>query len=159
MFVKNSSYYLNKNQALALSYNVKLLPEMVEKLGDLIQRRMNEVGIKNKSELARLIGKSAAYAGDLINNTAKTKKGFYTPSKETIKALAKALQVDETEILTAMNYLPENSKDKTDGLFAGIERIPEELQPIAKRQIRAIIDSFIDEPEKDEDFDYIDDES
>lgn len=80
---------------------------MSEKLGDLIQRRMKEVGIKNKSELARRLGKSAAYVGDLINDTAKTKSGTYTPSQEVVTKLSEVLEISEAEILAALNYLSE----------------------------------------------------
>lgn len=108
MFENNSRYHLKKFQALPFNFNVTVLPENMENLGDLIRRRMNDVGISSKSELARRLGKSAAYVGDLINNTAKTKSGTYLPSPEVVGKLSEVLDVSESEILNAVGYMSSN---------------------------------------------------
>jgi ribosome-binding protein aMBF1 (putative translation factor) len=108
MIKENSRYYLNKNQAQTYIFGAKVLPEMTETLGELIQRRMKDVGISSKSELARRIGKSEAYVGDLINDTGKTKSGSYKPSPEVVNKLSKTLEISEIEILNAIGYAPQN---------------------------------------------------
>ncbi|HRH45880.1 MAG TPA: helix-turn-helix transcriptional regulator, partial [Pyrinomonadaceae bacterium] len=116
-----SRYYLKTNQARPYHFNVKVLPKMQETLGGLIQRRMKEVGISSKSELARLIGKSASYVGDLINNTGKTKSGTYKPSPEVVSALCFHLKVSENEILQAIGY------KSSDNLQAEVEAFAQKL--------------------------------
>lgn len=74
---------------------------MDETLGKLIQRRLNELKM-SKAELARRIGKSPAYVGDLANDTAKTKSGTYVPSAEVVDALAYHLQISREEILVTL---------------------------------------------------------
>jgi transcriptional regulator with XRE-family HTH domain len=109
MFTEKSRYNLNKFQAQPYSLFDKVLPEMAETLGDLIRRRMKDVGIKNNSELARLIKRSDAYVGDLVNDRGKTKSGTYKPSPETLANLAKVLKVSEIEILNAIGYTAQNA--------------------------------------------------
>lgn len=109
MLKNNSRYYLTKNQALPFVFYNKVLPEMPEKLSDLIQRRMKDVGIPTKAELARQLGISSAYAGDLANGTGKTKDGSYMPSPELVAKLVKVLQVSENEILNAIGYATDSS--------------------------------------------------
>ena len=118
MIAENSRQYLIKNQASPLSFYDKVLPEMSETLGQLIQRRMKDLGIPSKAELARRLGISSAYAGDLANDTGKTKDGIYTPGSELIAKLSKVLEVTEIEILTAI------------GLTSGENIIPESLSVI-----------------------------
>lgn len=103
---KISRYYLKVFQAQTYDFSVKVIPKDMEKLGDLIRRRMGDVGIASKSELARRIGKSAAYVGDLINDTAKTKSGTYQPSPGVVSKLATVLEISELEILAAIGYAP-----------------------------------------------------
>lgn len=91
-------------QALPNQFLGKVIPEMQETLGELIRRRMNEVGIKNNSELARLIGRSDAYVGDLINDRGKTKSGKYQPRTQTISKLSHVLRIPESEILNALGF-------------------------------------------------------
>lgn len=85
---------------------------MREKLSELVSRRMKEMRI-GPSDLARLVGKTRGYIGNMANGTAPTKSGEYEPSPEVVSSLAKALEVDEQEILEAMDYLPENGKKST----------------------------------------------
>ena len=109
MIKENSRLYLNKFQAQPCVLFDKVLPEMTETLGELITRRMKDLGIRNNSELARLIKRSDAYVGDLVNDRAKTKSGTYKPRPDTLANLSKHLQVSEIEILTAIGYAPKES--------------------------------------------------
>ena len=110
MLQNNSRYHLRKNQAQPLANVSKVLPEMKETLGELIQRRMKDVGIPSKAELARRLGISSAYAGDLANDTGKTKEGTYMPSPELTSKLIEVLKVSENEVLSAIGYA-----EKTNG--------------------------------------------
>lgn len=112
MLNNNSRYDLNIFQAQANNFYSKVMPEMRETLGELIKRRMKDVGIKNNSELARLIKRSDAYVGDLINDTAKTKSGTYKPRPATLTALSKTLQIPESEILQAIGYISGDEKER-----------------------------------------------
>lgn len=123
MSPKSSRYHLTKNQALPYHLIAKVSPEMAKTLGDLIQEKMKSAGIGTKSELARRIGKSSAYVGDLINNTGKTKSGTYTPSQETIKKLAQVLDIDEAEILQALDYLPKTDTEESKDVFDEVRMI------------------------------------
>jgi transcriptional regulator with XRE-family HTH domain len=107
---------------------------MRETLGELITRRMRDLGIASKSELARLTGYSNAYIGDLINNTGKTKSGTYQPSPELVSKLAGVLKITEIEILATIGYssdgalvLPEEIKVMD---FDGFDK--EDLKDIAE---------------------------
>jgi transcriptional regulator with XRE-family HTH domain len=102
----NSRYYLNDFQAQPYPISDKVLPQMAETLGQLMKRRMIELQIGSNSELARLMGMSDAYIGDLINDTGKTKDGVYRPRPKTVKKLANALKVTELEILAAATNAP-----------------------------------------------------
>lgn len=84
--------------------------EDMESLSELFRRRINELGISN-SELARRAKKSRSYVGNIINETAPTKSGKYELSPESVKGFAKALEVDEVEILTAIGYATESATE------------------------------------------------
>lgn len=86
----------------------KLIATVKENVSDLIQRRLKELNIK-KSELARRTGFSRTYITDLANGTGNTQSGQYNLPPETVNKLAKALEIADTEILSAMNYLPGKS--------------------------------------------------
>lgn len=105
MLQNNSRQDLKNFQAQTYCFADKVKPQNMENLGDLIQRRMDAVGIASKSELARRIGKSSAYVGDLINSTAKTKSGTYLPSPEVVKKLSKVLNISDIEILESVGYV------------------------------------------------------
>jgi transcriptional regulator with XRE-family HTH domain len=99
MLIQNSRYHLKSFQAQATVLTVKVIPEMPDSLGNIIRRRMKEVGIDTASELGRRIGVSSAYASDLINDSGKTRSGTYTPSFDVIRNLATVLKVPATQLL------------------------------------------------------------
>ena len=122
---------------------------MQETLGQLIQRRLTELKM-SKAELARRIGKSPAYVGDLANDTAKTKSGTYVPSAEVVDALAYHLQISREEILVVLDYLPQTSDDLSKefpALMSGYEKLSPQNRQIAKKQIAGIIRSLVEAQE------------
>lgn len=112
MLENNSRYHLTKNQAQPLYFHSKVMPVMKETLGGLIQRRMRDVGIPSKAELARRLGISSAYAGDLANDTGKTKDGVYMPSPDLTAKMVEVLEVSENKILNAIGYASESAVEK-----------------------------------------------
>jgi transcriptional regulator with XRE-family HTH domain len=122
---------------------------MQETLGQLIQRRLTELKM-SKAELARRIGKSPAYVGDMANDTAKTKSGTYVPSAEVVDALAYHLQISREEILVVLDYLPQTSDDLSKefpALMSGYEKLSPQNRQIAKKQIAGIIRSLVEAQE------------
>jgi transcriptional regulator with XRE-family HTH domain len=120
-----------------------------EKLGELITRQLNELNL-SKAELARRIGKSPAYVGDLANDSAKTKSGKYYPSPEVVDALAYHLQVSRQELLVTLDYLPQTSDDlgkEFPALMSGYEKLSPENKKIAHKQIAGIIRSLVEAQE------------
>lgn len=148
------------NQALAETvsganslYLFKVVPEyiyMVETLGQLIQRRLTDLGMR-KSELARSLGVSATYVGDLANDTARTtKSGRYTPSPEMARKLARVLEVRLEEVLAAIGYLrPRSATERASDpleevrdLFFGWDEATDEERERALDDLRMIAERF-----------------
>lgn len=82
---------------------------MAERLSELIARRIRELDLSN-AELARRTGLTRGYIGNIVNETAPTRSGQYNLSQSTIAALARELKITETEILTSMGYLKNESE-------------------------------------------------
>ncbi len=78
------------------------------------------------------------------------------PRRAFVEIAAIVLDEDPNEALLLAGYSPKDDQVTPNGFFKGIERLTPERQELARRQIRAIIDSLAEE----EDFntDYIDDE-
>lgn len=81
---------------------------MANKLGDLIRDRMKALGIETNVALAEKLGVSGGYIGDLINNTGKSKRGYYIPSPEMVGKLSKHLLISQTKILQSIGYQVED---------------------------------------------------
>lgn len=81
-----------------------LIVNVKEKLSELVGRRIRELSTTN-AEVARQTGLSRGYIGNIVNETAPTQSGQYNLSPETVGKLAKVLQISESEILQAMDYL------------------------------------------------------
>lgn len=108
-----------------------------------------------QSELAKKSGVSVSYISTIEREQPHSQTGAkLRPEPEVIKGIAKALDLDIDDALIYYGYAPEK-KSETDGWFKGLDKLSPEDQKRAKRQIRAIIDSYIDDEEKEEDFDYI----
>lgn len=93
---------------------------MAETLGELIKRRMKDLGIKNNSELGRMLKLSDAYIGDLVNDRGKTKSGTYKPRPATLAKLARVLRVSELEILNAVGYTSQERDVRTYQIAPGV---------------------------------------
>jgi len=93
---------------------------MAETLGELIKRRMKDLGIKNNSELGRMLKLSDAYIGDLVNDRGKTKSGTYKPRPATLAKLARGLRVSELEILNAVGYTSQEKDVRTYQIAPGV---------------------------------------
>ena len=76
---------------------------MKDNLSKLVSRRINELGT-TKAAIAKKAGLSRTYITDIANGTANTQSGQYRPKPEIVSALAKALELSESEILTAIGY-------------------------------------------------------
>lgn len=107
----SSRYYLIKNMASPERFPVKVIPQMANKLGDLIRERMKSLGIETNVALAEKVGVSSGYIGDLINNTGKSKRGHYIPSPELVSGLSKQLHISQIKILAAVGYEVEHPDD------------------------------------------------
>jgi transcriptional regulator with XRE-family HTH domain len=112
MITEKTRYHLIKNQALPYLFGAKVLPDMPETLGELISRRMIDLGIPSKAALAKALDISSAYAGDLVNDKGKTRGGFYKPSAELTAKLAKVLQVSEVDIVSAAQIISHRQGQK-----------------------------------------------
>lgn len=88
-----------------------LVDNVKETLSQLVQRRLKELNT-SKAAVARKVGVSRSYIGNIANETAPTQSGQYNLSPDTVSGLAKALEINESEILEAMNYLPETKAKK-----------------------------------------------
>lgn len=72
--------------------------------------------------------------------------------RDTVLQIAKAISVDPDEALKRAGFSTLDAND--DGLFSGLNRLSPDMQRLARRQIRAIIESLSTEQH---DTDYIDD--
>lgn len=100
---------LYSNESHALQIGCKVMPYVSESIGQLIQRRLKELGL-SKADVAKLVGVSRAYIGDLANGTAKTQSGFYRPKPEIVSKLAATLKIGENDILDALGYTTESGE-------------------------------------------------
>lgn len=100
-----------KKTAARIQNKSILLDDVKEKLSELVSRRLNELGLR-KAEAARIAGISRSYFGNIANGTAPTPSGEYNLSPEAVSGLSRALQVSESDILEAMNYLSETAPKK-----------------------------------------------
>lgn len=73
------------------------------------------------------------------------------PAVSIVDAIAKAVNKPVNEARLIFGYAP-IGEETNEGLFAGIERLSPEMQRVAKRQIRAIIDSLSAQDEHETDY-------
>lgn len=81
------------------------------------------------------------------------------PARQFVEYASEILGDDVNEALMDADYAPRDRelfKEMDEGLYRGIRELPPHLRPIAKQQVRAVIEALaqIDQP----DIDYIDDE-
>jgi len=118
----------------------KLLADMKENLSQLVDRRLRELGI-SKSDLAATTGLSRAYITDIANGTGNTQSGQYRPSPNVVAKLAKALEIDEAEILIAIGYQSGLEKDESHEIFEGVSISFQEAAKVSKKEQEQIRDA------------------
>jgi transcriptional regulator with XRE-family HTH domain len=127
---------------------------LVYTFNERLKEKLAEKKIR-PAELARRSGVTKQNIGRLINNTPHSESGALPRAeKDTVIKLAKALDWDLDDALMAADIAPIN-KTTDDGLYKGLNELPPDRQELARRQIRAIIESL---SVKEQDTDYIDDE-
>lgn len=72
------------------------------------------------------------------------------PKRKFVELAAELLEDDVDEALIDADYAP-NSRNFEEGLYAGWKRLPKDRQELARRQIKAIIDSLADDSDTDDD--------
>lgn len=144
-----------RNTAEVHRFTGKLFVYRHMTFGEWLRKKILEQRISNR-ELAQMAGLSPTYVGNLVRDYSPNMIGNRAPrpGEDVVERIAKALNAPLDEARLAANYAPRNG-DTNAGLFAGIESLSPDRQRLARRQIRAIIDSLIDQAEHDTD--YIDD--
>lgn len=105
------------------------------------------------TELAEMAGMSKQYLSRLERAEEQLLTNKPTqPALDKVENLAKALGVNVNDAREMAGY---ERTDESNGLYKGMDKLSPDQQRLAKRQIKAIIDSLA---EQDHDFDYIDDE-
>lgn len=129
---------------------------MSETLGQLIQRRMQDLHIRNYVELAEIIRSSYTYARELAQDTGKTRKGAYQPSPDMVSRIAAGLKVSEQEIWAAtLPPTKENPQEPIfdpEGFYRELEKIPQEMRSLASRQVHSLLKTLRSETEPDTDY-------
>lgn len=140
------------NDALVDECERKLFVYSNMTFGEWLRKKINATGMSNAA-FARQVGVSSTYIGNLLRDYSPnmTSTRSPRPSEPVIESMATALGVPLNEARLAAGYAPIGD-DTVEGFFSGLERLSPEQQRIAKRQIRAIIDSFMDESELDTDY-------
>lgn len=126
---------------------------LMSQFGDLVRKARIDKGWSQR-ELARRIKKSSTYIHYVergFNPSAKDEK--FQVGSEAVDALAKALDLDVNETRLAAGYAPNEPIEP--GFFSGYHDLSPDRQELARRQIKAILDSLAD---KEHDTNYIDDE-
>jgi hypothetical protein len=77
------------------------------------------------------------------------------PNKTFVILAAEICGADVNASLVEADYAPLDSADP-DGLYAGLNKLPPDVRPFAKRQIKALMETFATEEHPNTD--YIDDE-
>lgn len=141
-----------RNDAVVDKVTLKLFVYKNMTFGEWLRDNLNNLGISN-AELARRVEVSPTYIGNLVRDYSPnmTSKRLPRPSEEVVEKIAKACKVPVNEARLAAGYAPIGEETEL-GLFSGLEKLTPERQKIAKKQIRAIIDSLVDSDEHDTDY-------
>lgn len=108
------------------------------------ERLVEKIKEKNwkPAELARRSGVSKQNIGRIINNTPHSITGALPKTApETIEKIARALDWDLDEALLAGGYAPVNLEDSLDNQ---LKQLSPKSQKIARKQISAIIKTFVE---------------
>lgn len=115
--------------------------------GEWLREKITEKGISN-AELARRVEVTPTYIGNLVRDYSpnKTKPGTSRPSEGVVERIAIALGENVDDALKAAGYYPKNGGD--EGLWSGYKDLPPEKQKLARKQIKAIIESLADDDDE-----------
>lgn len=99
--------------------------------------------IKEKREATRLSQDGAAKrAGIDRQQWYRIESGLSGTRRDTVIAMANALTVSVPEALHIAGFASDES-EADDGLFSGLKKLSPRDQKLARRQIQAILDSFV----------------
>lgn len=101
--IRLASQLIEYKQSTNREQNISILLVNVEKLSELLSRRLKELKLSN-ADLARLTGLSRSYIGNMVNETAPTQSGQYQPSPDVVAKLSQHLKVTEAEILNSVGF-------------------------------------------------------
>lgn len=130
---------------------------------DLFADWLTEAFKRSEFKSFSALAEKAKLSRSAVSALANAKKQPLTnkpsqPKAETAISLAKALREDVDKVLLLAGHAPLESSE-TSGWFKGLDKLSPDDQKRAKRQIRAIIDSYLEEIEEngedDEDFKYL----
>lgn len=141
-----------KNNALVHVFGRKLFVYNDMTFGEWLRKNLNARGVSN-AEFARQVNVSPTYIGNLVRDYSPniTSTRGPRPGEPIVETMAKVLGVSLNEARLAAGYAPIGDGGE-EGFFSGLDTLSPENQKIAKRQIRAIIDSFKDDDEFDTDY-------
>jgi len=99
--------------------------------------------VKQKREESRLSQDGAAKRADIDRQQwYRIESGLSGTRRDTVIAMAKALTVSVTEALHMAGFATDESEAE-DGLFSGLKKLSPQDQKRARRQIQAILDSYL----------------
>lgn len=139
----------NKNNPSVTLFRVNYgFTNMLRSFGGELKIKLEAAGMR-ASELSRRSGVTKQNIGRLLNNTPHTVSGALPrTSEDTVVKLARALDWDINEALLAAGHAPLTNENEA-GLFSGLEKLSPAKQKLAKRQIKAIIDSLAEDEDTD----------
>ena len=114
--------------------------------------------LQRERELAEVSQTQVATAADIhVVQLSRIENGHSGVKRDTLKSLIDAINAKSTghkiSLRVAFNKagfaIPEDLEMDEDGLFSALDKLTPEMQTIAKRQIRAIIDSLVAQEEPD----------
>ena len=88
-------------------------------------------------------GGAAQRAGIDRQQWYRIENGLSGTKRDTVIAIARALSLPADEALARSGFASTQAETE-EGLFSGIDKLTPERQKLAKKQIRAIIDSLVD---------------
>ncbi len=127
--------------------------------GKLVAQKRQELNLSQR-ELAQRVGKSATYINYVERGyNPSAKGGEFKPGVEAVDSIAKTLKLNANEARIAAGYAPITAASEVDeetaGIFRDIDNLPPERKRIIKKQIRAIVDTMLED--EDFDFNYVED--
>lgn len=122
---------------------------MDAKPSDIIKKEFGQFLKERRDTLHLTQGGVAAKAGLDRQQYYRIENGLSGTKRDTVIALAEALKLSAREALEKAGFAAEA---EPNGLYSGLEKLSPERQELAKRQIKAIIDSLAEEENPDTDY-------